>query len=278
MRLPGRLMLIGLIMVLMLGVMLGCGPRTYTIKMAVEHTSVGAAKAQAIEIIESAYFIDYQRLHAMVYDDQGREVTTGKVSFATSTPETVKIELNYDSDRIVYLRIDNDAVKKTTITVTYIPDEGESIIESVDFMVAKTLFDIPPGSGVDFESGEIVSGGGDMILTDASVTAMGEDISIIRTVWTFPYGYKTVPYTLGDDIGIMFADYEIWPQEGDCTPGTYTMEDTAEESLVTMFVIKTSQGNYIKLLITGGATYYDGSEWTVIGRDVFYQSIDPPTE
>jgi hypothetical protein len=278
MRLPGRLMLIGLIMALMLGAMLGCGPRTYTIKMAVEHTSVGAAKAQAIEIIESAYFIDYQRLHAMVYDDQGREVTTGKVSFATSTPETVKIEPYYDSDRIVYLRIDNDAVKKTTITVTFIPDEGEPIIESVDFMVAKTLFDIPPGSGVDFESGEIVSVGGDMILTDASVTVIDEEHQDINATWSFPNGYMTVPYTLGDDIGIMFAEYEIWPQEGDCAPGQYTMANAMDEALTTMLVIKTSQGNYIKLLITGGATYYDGSEWTVIGQDVFYQSIDPPTE
>jgi hypothetical protein len=278
MRSLRRLMLMGLIVAIMLGVMLGCGPRAYTIKMAIEHASTGSASAKVIEIIEAAYFIDYQRLHAIVYDDNGREVTTGKVSFATSTPETAKIELNYDSDRIVNLRIDNDAVKRTTITVTFIPEEGEPVVESVEFMVAKTMFGITPGSGVDLETGEIIPGGGDMILTEASVTVIDEEHQAINAIWSFPYGYMTVPYTLGDDIGIMFAEYEFWPQEGDYAPGQYAMANAMEESLMTMFVIKTSQGNYIKLLLIGSGIYYDGSEWTVQAIDVFYQSIDPPAD
>ena len=244
------LLLVGLVLAALIGTT-GCKSASYTIRLEVEQPGQARAMAtRGVEIAETPYLTSYAVLTATVYDAYNHEVTTGQVSFATSTPEAIYIHTEpWVTDRIAYCNINNYMIRETTITATYTPLDGESAVRTVNILVAKTAI-LPKESGINFDTNEMAAGLGSMIFTDAIL--VDSENSIRKITMSFPYGFKTVSYDPTLYIGDLFASYTQYPADGECISGEYTMNDANAECLGVMFIVKTELGRYVKMLVTGG--------------------------
>lgn len=249
-----------LILSLLLGIaflLAGCGLKTYSIVLEINH-DVSAASAGRAAVIEGPEYMTKQsQLIARIIDDSGSEVTSGTVAFTTSTPEALVLSEITGTDRSVMMELLNWDSRQVAVTVTYTPIKGDVVVREQEFAVAyhaKLLlnqgidFDTRLDVGTIYEQPNIV-GGDDPAAAFVLVSSELDDSDpdCRNWIWTItlraPYGYKAIP---GPAAAEAFAVYEDYPA-GDLTDTEFISDDF--NMCTWFFVVESAVGKKYKVVI-----------------------------